>query len=117
MKATARNGQWLGDIALMKLGHLEGVWAMALRNGLGLTEELRNGQEIEWMPEDVADSTVAALYAREGILPATAASEEAVSALLRTPVKRAPTHIDVDETEAVNTAVRTFNNIFGHEFA
>lgn len=82
MKTTAREGQCLVDIALAATGSVEGVWALALRNGLSVTGEISHGAEIAWEAEDVADARVAGKYASEGICPATAVSEKTLAGLL-----------------------------------
>ncbi len=118
MKATARYGQWLGDVALAKTGALEGVWALALRNGLSVTSELTTGQELEWQPEDVEDSGVANIYRTEKIEPATGAREEDIRALLAEPAADPDNdRIEEDPAEEPNTASRVFNNIFDKQFS
>ncbi len=82
MKTLAREGQCLVDIALAATGSTEGVWALALRNGLSVTGELGHGTEIAWEAEDVADARVAGKYATEGICPATAVSDKTLAGLL-----------------------------------
>ncbi len=86
MKTTAREGQCLVDIALAATGSVEGVWALALRNGLSVTGELGHGTEIAWEAGDVTDARVAEKYAAEGICPATAVSEKTLVGLLVKPV-------------------------------
>ena len=49
MKTLAREGQCLVDIALAATGSVEGVWALALRNGLSVTGEISHGAEIAWV--------------------------------------------------------------------
>lgn len=118
MKATARYGQWLGDVALAKTGALEGVWALALRNGLSVTSELTTGQELEWQPEDVEDSVVANIYRTERIEPATGAREEDIRALLAEAEQKAEKDkIKEDPAKEPNTASRVFNNIFDKQFS
>lgn len=86
MKTVAREGQCLVDIALAATGSVEGVWALALRNGLSVTGEIDYGTEIAWEAGDVADARIAGKYATEGICPATAVSEKTLAALLGRPV-------------------------------
>lgn len=118
MKATARYGQWLGDVALAKTGALEGVWALALRNGLSVTSELATGQELEWQPEDVEDAGVANVYRTERIEPATAARDEEIRALLaEAEQKTEKDKIKEDPVKEPNTASRVHNNIFGNQFS
>lgn len=82
MKTTAREGQSLVDIALTVTGSVEGVWALALRNGISVTGALAHGTEVAWEAEDVSDARVAGRYATEGINPATEVSEAALAKLL-----------------------------------
>lgn len=88
MKAQVGEGQCLVDMALMLTGSLEGVWALAERNGLGLTESLVQGDELTWEQEDVEDQRVVDRYASEDIIPATSATDSDVSELLRAVVAR-----------------------------
>lgn len=82
MTATAREGQCLADVALRVCGSLEGVWALAVRNGLSVTGELRQGQRIDYEAGDVADARVVSRYEAEGVYPATAISARALAALM-----------------------------------
>lgn len=86
MKTTAREGQCLVDIALATTGTVEGVWALALRNGVSVTGELGYGTEIAWEAEDVGDARTAWRYAQEEINPATAVSDKVLGMLLDKPV-------------------------------
>ena len=51
MIRCVKNGECLADIALCVTGAVEGVWALAVRNGVSVTAELRNGMELAWLPE------------------------------------------------------------------
>ncbi len=90
MKTTVKDGQSLIDIALITTGSVEGVWSLALRNGLGLTEDVVYGQAIDWERDDVLDARITARYATEGITPATAVSDGAIDKLL---------HVDIPEVK------------------
>lgn len=115
MKATARYGQWLGDVALAKTGALEGVWALALRNGLSVTSELTTGQELEWQPEDMEDSGVAMVYQREEIEPATGVTALTMNWLVNgtQPRKRVPQKEIMGDVEIPQP---TTASVFGVEF-
>ena len=52
MIRCVKNGECLADIALCVTGAVEGVWALAVRNGVSVTAELRNGMELAWLPDD-----------------------------------------------------------------
>ena len=82
MIARAKDGQSLVDIALMVIGSAEGVWALAVRNGLSVTGPIVCGQEIAWENEDVEDARTASRYEAEGIYPATEVSGRILAELL-----------------------------------
>ena len=71
MIAIAKDRQNLVDLALMLTGSVEGVWALAERNDLSVTDWLTHGQRIKWDETDVVDPSVVERYAAEGICPAT----------------------------------------------
>lgn len=72
MKIIAREGQCLMDIALMTCGTVEAVLRLCERNGIGLTDELHRGDEIEYDLGDVENRRVVEVYRLEGVCPATA---------------------------------------------
>lgn len=117
MRTETRHGQCLADVAIERLGALEGVWTLALRNGLSVTSELTTGQGLEWMPEDVEDARMAALYASEGIHPATEITAPALAALLSLPDEKPGTDIGDEPGEEPNTMAKVFAAAFGSEFA
>ena len=71
MIAIAKDRQNLVDLALMLTGSVEGVWALAERNDLSVTDCLTHGQRIKWDETDVVDPSVVERYAAEGFCPAT----------------------------------------------
>lgn len=117
MKTEARNGQWLADIALAKLGTIECVWTLAVRNGLSVTSELVIGQKLQWDPEDIADAAVTDIYSAERIEPATAISEKELMALMIMPDNVPVEDLECEPVEDVNTAARIFNTIFDKQFS
>ena len=48
MKVTVKDRQSLFDVAIQVLGSAEGVFALAERNGLSITDRLTDGQELEY---------------------------------------------------------------------
>ena len=48
MEVTVRDRQSLFDISVQILGGIEGVFALAECNGLGITDRLRDGQVLTW---------------------------------------------------------------------
>ncbi len=120
MKTTAREGQCLVDIALAATGSVEGVWALALRNGLSVTGELGHGTEIAWEAGDVTDARVAEKYAAEGICPATAVSEKTLAGLLDKPVIIIPPDweiIPADPVKKQQTRAAVFAGAFTAAFS
>lgn len=120
MITAAKNGQCLADVALTVCGSVEGVWALALRNGLGVTDDLTVGQEIWYEPEDVTDARVAARYAAEGIMPAGAISDAEVQLLKQMPrPKRWQVHeiVNTDAVESQSTRAAVHSGEFTATFA
>lgn len=74
MKTTVRNGQSLLDIALQECGDASAAFELALRNGLALSDELTNGDELE-LPT-VEDKRTVAQYRADSVFPATAITGE-----------------------------------------
>ena len=71
MQITVQSRQTLLDIALRECGSAEGVFALAQRNGLSITDTLEPGQILEIAAEDIADRQVAGHYKANGIMVAT----------------------------------------------
>lgn len=71
MKVTVKDRQSLFDVAIQVLGSAEGVFALAERNGLSITDRLTDGQELEYDLGDIVDSRTAELVAARRICPAT----------------------------------------------
>ncbi|MCM1311110.1 MAG: hypothetical protein NC301_08845 [Bacteroides sp.] len=69
-------------MALMITGTVEGVWTLAARNGLSVTEALAHGQELEYEADDVEDARTVEKYASEGICPALAITDAALARLI-----------------------------------
>lgn len=78
MKAVVLDCQSLLDIAVQELGDISGVFELAEKAGLSLTEELETGLEME-LPAVAADKQVAAYYASRWIRPATAITIDSTS--------------------------------------
>lgn len=75
MKRIVKEGQTMLDMALQSGGHVETVLALALANGLSVTDKLVDGQELT-VPESVenGDARTVRLYRAQGVEPATEAS-------------------------------------------
>lgn len=122
MKREAREGQCLTDMALIITGAVEGVWTLALRNGLSVTSALAQGQMIEYEADDVEDTRVAGKYASEGICPALAITDAALEALLKGESEerhgyRRPNEPEVDDPGEQSTRAQIFAAAFEAVFA
>ena len=82
MQITVKDRQSLADIAVEYLGGVEGIFALAERNGLSITARLTDGQTLEWELADTVDAQVQRIYAAQGIEPATDISAKETNALL-----------------------------------
>lgn len=78
MKAVVLDCQSLLDMAVQELGDISGVFDLAEKAGLSLTEELEAGMELE-LPALAADKQVAAYYGSKRIRPATAITIDSTS--------------------------------------
>ena len=76
---TVKDRQTLLDIALQTSGSVEAVVDLALANGLSITDELADGNELA--TAGVAEEAVVNRYEINGIFPATEASDEERSAM------------------------------------
>lgn len=118
MKARVREGQSLIDMALMLTGATEGAWALAIRNGLGLTDALRGEETVlEYLAEDVEDASVVKHYAQEGIVPATAVAEGMAEALLKPEEKKTDAGVVLLPVPPAKTSVSVFGGEFEGIFA
>jgi hypothetical protein len=82
MIVRAKDGQSLIDVALMATGSAEGVWALALRNGMSVTDAPGYGAEIAYEGEDIADARTASRYEAESVCPATEVTKRELAWLL-----------------------------------
>ncbi len=120
MIVRAKDGQSLVDLALMTTGATEGVWALALRNGVSVTATLGYGSEIAWESEDIEDARTASRYETERIYPATEVSEAQLAELLNAPTAtRQSSHemIKADAPEPQSTKAAVFTSEFTAAFA
>lgn len=77
MKITVKERQTLLDIALMTAGTVAAAIEIAEANGLSLTDELSDGQELE-VPEPTSarEAQIVRRYRAQGVEPATEASAD-----------------------------------------
>lgn len=83
MQITVKDRQSVADIAVQCLGGVEGIFALAERNGISITERLEDGQTLDWELTDTVDAQVQKTYAAQGIEPATDISAQDMQALLK----------------------------------
>lgn len=82
MQITVKDRQSLADIAVQYLGGVEGIFALAERNGISITARLTDGQKLDWELTDTVDATVQRIYEAHGIEPATDISAAEANTLL-----------------------------------
>lgn len=121
MITRAREGQCLVDVALEVTGSVEGAWKLALLNGLSLTGDVEQGQEIGYEADSVEDARVVSRYEAEGVHPATAVSDKTLAWLLygEQTATRRPAHsaIVADEVAPQSTRAAVFTGEFTATFA
>ncbi len=117
MKIQSKEGQCLVDIALAVTGATEGVWALALRNGVSVTGQMDCGTVIDYENEDVEDARTAERYTAEGICPATGVSDRWL--LDKRTVETLPDYADikVDAVKAQATRAAVFAGEFTATFS
>lgn len=71
MIVTVKDRQSLLDVAIQVLGSPAGVFALAERNGLSITDRLTDGQQLTYDHSDIEDTRTAAQLEARGICPAT----------------------------------------------
>lgn len=70
IKARARYGQTLADMAIQTKGAIESIVDLALVNNLGLTDVFDSGREI-YIPDKTYNDTMEHYVKSHGISPAT----------------------------------------------
>ena len=91
------------DIAVIALGSVAGVFALARRNGIAITAKLTDGQQLNYELEDVVSHAVRSAYSIERISPATDIDKSEYMELLyatgtkRPAVSRPPLVVDTDD--------------------
>lgn len=78
MKKKVLDSQSLWDIAIRESGDISGVWEIAEKQDIGLTEELTAGEELE-IPPEMKNRKIARFYDLNGIYPATGITIESMS--------------------------------------
>ena len=71
MTIIVKDRQCLLDIAMQVTGSAAGVFALAERNGISITDRLVEGQVLVYDAQDVEDAHTAQLMQARGIVPAT----------------------------------------------
>lgn len=82
MEITVKDRQSLFDIAIQYLGSVEGVWLLAEKNNISITDALEDGTILKYDSTDIIDTKVAEHYAQEHLSPATDISEREINTLL-----------------------------------
>ena len=79
MEVKVKDRQSLLDMAVQTAGSMEAAFGLAAANGVSLTDTLADGQVLDTVAAENADTV--RRYSVQGIQPATALSEEAMAAL------------------------------------
>lgn len=83
MQVIVKDRQSLIDIAVQVLGDATGIFALAERNNICITDRLHDGQVLEWELEDTVDAKIQKAYQLRGIVPATDISQQDTADLLK----------------------------------
>ncbi len=105
MITIVRDRQSLLDMAIQCLGGIEGVFVLAARNGLAITDYLVDGQELYWEVDDIVNTTIQGVYSTAKIYPTTDVSGAELQALLAaTSINSAVQEVapDADDTVIVD---------------
>lgn len=73
-RITILDGQSLLDLAIQQAGSIDAVFALALANGLSVTNDLPAGGLVDTV--DVSSKPIASYYANNALTPATALTTE-----------------------------------------
>lgn len=79
MEVKVKDRQSLLDMAVQTSGSMEAAFGLAAANGVSLTDTLADGQVLDTMAAENADTV--RRYSVQAIQPATALSEEEMAAL------------------------------------
>ena len=82
MEVIVKDRQSLLDIAVQCLGGIEGVFALAERNSVSVTDTLKDGTVLHWEHSDVVNLNIQKVYALRGLSPATEIESKDMSVLL-----------------------------------
>ncbi len=99
MKVTVKDRQSLLDVAIQVLGSAEGVFALASRNGISITDRLTDGQVLEYDLGDIIDNRTADLIAARRICPATEVAAKDEKELLKYVERVNPFGVIVEKTK------------------
>lgn len=93
MEVTVKDRQSLLDIAVQSLGGVEGVFALAERNNISITDRLADGTVLLWEHSDTVNANIQKAYALRGLFPATEIESKEMNVLLNE-TNNATLHID-----------------------
>lgn len=103
MQIIVNDRQTMLDIAVIALGSVAGVFALAERNGLSITAALTDGQQLTYELEDVVSHAVRSSYALEHIAPATdMLRADYMELLYATGTQRPPVKAPAKDDDALN---------------
>lgn len=82
MEVTVKDRQSLLDIAVQSLGGVEGVFALAERNNISITDRIEDGKVLLWEHGDTVNANIQKTYALRGLFPATEIESKDMAILL-----------------------------------
>ena len=82
MEVTVKDRQSLLDIAVQSLGGVEGVFALAERNNISITDRLADGTVLLWEHGDTVNANIQKTYALRELFPATEIESKDMTILL-----------------------------------
>lgn len=82
MEVTVKDRQSLLDIAVQSLGGVEGVFALAERNNISITDRIEDGKVLLWEHGDTVNANIQKTYALRGLFPATEIESKDMTILL-----------------------------------
>lgn len=76
MKVTVLQGQSLLDIATQVYGSVEGVYSLAMDNGISVTDDIAPGSLLEYDNTNIVNKSIVSYLESNGIHPATSTGRE-----------------------------------------
>lgn len=76
MKVTVLQNQTLIDIALQVYGSVEGVYTLAVENGINVTDDIAEGDQLNYDIANIVNKNTVSYLKNNQIYPATGSSRD-----------------------------------------